>query len=96
MNEQTASQGLIELMVQRFETHQLGRLLQLRRSVDSGETLSDYERDFLEEVCHEAMDSLHLVSQFPDYQPLFTQAVRLYHEITSRAFENERRQVGAA
>jgi hypothetical protein len=96
MHEPSTAQGLIELLVHRFETQQLGRILELKRSVSAGLPLTDYEREFLEEVCREAMESKHLVDQFPEYQPLFTKVVHLYHEISSRALENEQKGAGAA
>jgi hypothetical protein len=94
MNDPTIARDLIEVLVQRFETQQLGRVLELKRRVDAGATLSDYEQDFLEDICREAMDSKHLVDRFPEYQPLFARAVGLYHEITARALQNEQRRTG--
>jgi len=92
MNDPSIARDLIEVLVQRFETQQLGRILELKRSVDAGQPLSDYEQDFLEDICREAMDSKPLVDRFPEYQPLFARTVGLYHEITTRALENERRR----
>lgn len=94
MNDTTAAQDLIEVLVQRFETEHLKRILALRNSVAAGQTLTDYEQAFLEDVCQEAMDSKYLVDRFPEYQPLYARVVNLYHEITSRALANEQEQTG--
>jgi hypothetical protein len=94
MNDTTAAQNLIEVLVQRFETEHLERILALRDSVVAGQTLTDYEQAFLEDVCQEAMDSKYLVDRFPEYQPLYARVVNLYHEITSRALANEQQQTG--
>lgn len=94
MNDTTAAQDLIEVLVQRFETEHLKRILALRNSVAAGQTLTDYEQAFLEDVCQEAMHSKYLVDRFPEYQPLYARVVNLYHEITSRALANEQEQTG--
>jgi hypothetical protein len=95
MNDPTSAQGLIEVLMQRFEAEHLDRILALKRSVCDGQPLTDYEQDFLEDVCREAMDSKPLVDRFPEYQPLYARVVGLYHEITSQALENEQRRRGA-
>lgn len=87
------AEGLIELLVERFETQQLPRILELERSVAAGNTITEVEQEFLEAVCREAIQSKHLVDQFPRYQPLFVRVVRLYREITTQALENEERQL---
>jgi hypothetical protein len=87
------AEGLIELLVERFETQQLPRILELERSVAAGNTITEFEQEFLEAVCREAIQSKQLVDQFPQYQPLFARVVHLYRKITMQALENEERQI---
>lgn len=94
MNDQATAQNLIEMLMQRFETEHLDRILELRRSVADGQTLTDYEQSFLEDVCREAMDSKPFVDRFPEYQPLYARVVNLYHEITTQALANEQQRGG--
>ena len=89
------AEGLIELLVERFETQQLPRILELERSVAAGNTITEFEQEFLEAVCREAIQSKQLVDQFPQYQPLFARVVHLYREITTRALKNEKEQLAA-
>jgi hypothetical protein len=89
MNDSANAQNLIEVLMQRFESEHLDRILALKQSVSAGRLLTDYERAFLEEVCKEAMDSKSLVDRFPEYQPLYARVVNLYHEITTQALANE-------
>ena len=49
------AEGLIELLVERFETQQLPRILELERSVAAGNTITEFEQEFLEAVCREAI-----------------------------------------
>ncbi len=90
MNSPMDAESLVEVLVERFEKHQLARILELKDMVAAGGTLSDYDRRFLEAVCREAMESKHLVDKFPQYQPLFARVVHLYKEITELALKNER------
>lgn len=91
MNEQRRREGLITVLMERFENQQLNRVLGLKRAVAAGERIGDHDRDFLEAVCHQAMQSKRVVDDFPQYQPLFLATVHLYKEITARALENERK-----
>ena len=91
----TASESLIEVLVERFEKHQLERILRLKQQVVDGGLFSEYDRDFLDGVCREAMESKYLVDKFPQYQPLFAQVVHLYREITTMALKNEQEQAHA-
>ena len=93
-NDTDATEGLIRVMMQRFEAEHLDRILMLKKSVDDGQTLSAYEHTFLENVCHEALKSKRLVDLYPEYQPLCARVVKLYREITSQALENEQRESG--
>jgi hypothetical protein len=89
-----STEDLIRVLLQRFETEHLDRILALKKRVDGGQTLSAYEQTFLENVCQEALDSKYLVDRYPEYQPLYARVVRLYREITTRALENEQRERG--
>lgn len=91
MNDQTRRSGLITVLMERFEHQQLDRILGLKHAVAAGERIGDYDRDFLETVCHQAIQNKHVVDALPQYQPLFLQTVHLYREISKRALENEKR-----
>jgi hypothetical protein len=83
------SRGVMAMLVSRFEGEQLGRLLDLKRAVDSGERLGEQQSSLLERACGEAMQSKRLVDRHPEYHALYARSVRLYKEITARALENE-------
>jgi hypothetical protein len=93
MRNREQAQGLVNVLMERFEKEHLGRVLAIHRSVAEGALLSDYERELLEDVFQEAMDSHRLVAQAPEYQPLYARVVRLYRDIARQALENEQRAV---
>jgi hypothetical protein len=95
MTEPEKAHGLIKVLVKRFEKHHLDRVLEIHRSVASGERLTDYEHELLENLCREAMQSKRFVDRCPEYQPLFARVSRLCRNIAAQALENEERQIGA-
>ncbi|MCF7990528.1 MAG: hypothetical protein K9M02_08805 [Thiohalocapsa sp.] len=92
MKDPQQVQGLVNVLMERFEREHLGRVLEIHRSVADGALLSDYEHGLLEDVFQEALHSHRLVSQAPEYQQLFARVVRLYRDIARQALENEERQ----
>jgi len=81
--------GIAEVLITRFEHQRLPQLLAIRERVFSGEALSDTDVNFLERVLSDATANKHLVDSLPHCQDLFARVVHLYHEITTKALENE-------
>jgi hypothetical protein len=90
MNETSKDAGIIQVLVQRFETQRLPRALALKKKVDAGERLDDLDIAFLEEVFRDAKENRHLAEQHPKWQGLVAQALSLYEAITAKALANER------
>jgi len=96
MSKHIHRQGLISVLVERFESQHLSRALSLKHAVAAGERIGDHDRAFLEAACREALESKHVVDSLPQYQPLFLSTVHLYREISNRALENEKKAFGIA
>jgi hypothetical protein len=90
MTEESKQAGIIQALVERFETQRLPRALALKKKVDAGERLDDLDIAFLEEVFRDARENRHLVEQNPKWQDLAAQALSLYEEITAKALANEK------
>ena len=88
MANDTEDTGTIEALLQRFNDFRLPRLLELQERVDSGEVLTDYDLDFLEQVLGDSRANDGLVQRHPELQSLIAKATALYHDITSKALEN--------
>jgi len=88
------NKGVLVTLLERFERHRLPRVIDIKRLVDQGGTLNDYDIDFLEEVLKETREYASFVEGHAEYRELFARAVHLYNEITAKALENERHTAG--
>lgn len=81
--------GVLAVLIERFETQRLPRLLELQAQVNAGEKLLDYDLAFLQEVMADAVSNGPRFSNHPEYQSLAGKVVGLYKEITAQALANE-------
>ena len=88
---QLKDDGVIAVLLERFNVQRLPRVLQLKEKVDSGEKLNDFDIAFLEEVFKGASEIFPIADRHPEYQDLMAKAIRLHHEITEQALKNEQR-----
>lgn len=89
MDSTSADQGMLTVLVERLEKQRLPRALALKEKVDRGETLSDYDISFLEEVFTDSTNIKPLVERHPEYQTLAGKITSLYREITEKALANQ-------
>jgi len=80
--------GIIEVVLERMEKQRLPRLFAMKQKVDKGESLDDYELDFLELTIADARKLFPLIDRHPEYQPLAAQVMELYKDISDKALQN--------
>ncbi|WP_086932056.1 hypothetical protein [Agarilytica rhodophyticola] len=83
--------GTVEAVLLDFNNHRLPSLLRIKDRVDNGATLEDYEIDFLAETFEHSRGSDHFADIHPEFRKLVSQVADLYHHITSKALENEKK-----
>ena len=81
--------GTIQVLLERLEKWRLPRALELKARVDAGERLNDSDIQFLKNVFEDASTVQRMAAKNPKYQPLVSQMMSLYDEITRKALENE-------
>ena len=91
MADESKDAGLIEALAKRLEQQRLPKALDLKERVDSGETLNEFDIQFLEEVFRDAQQVSGLIERNPEWHELAAKMVHLYKEITDKALENERK-----
>jgi len=84
--------GTIQAMLQQLNDVRLPNALELKKKVDRGEKLDDYDLQFLEGVLEDTSSAQHLLAKHPELQTLVSQLVALYSAITTRALENEQKK----
>jgi hypothetical protein len=77
-------------LLQRLEQQCLSAILAMKKKVDQGERLEDYDIDFLKQMFADANKIKPIIDKHPEYQDLVAQLISLYQEITSKALENEK------
>ncbi len=92
MHSDDKEQALIEVLLERLDKQRLPRLLDIKKNLKQNNKLSDYDIEFLEEVLHDTKNNEHLIEQADDeLKTIFMKVVNLYHEITNKALENEKK-----
>ena len=90
MSKLTEDEGVIAVLLERLEKYRLPRLLRLKEKVDTGETISDADLEFLGKAMADATRTLPKIKDHPEYKVLATRIVTLYKEISDKALENEK------
>lgn len=91
MSEVSQAQGVIAALLERFEQNRLPRALDIKAKVERGERLDDFDITHLQDVLADAETIKRYVNERPDLQTIYARAVSLYHDITTKALENEQR-----
>ena len=92
--EDQEEEGVLLALLEGFENHRLPRTLHLRDKVDAGETLSEDELAFLEDLLKDTEKIIPMIDRHPQYQDTMTHVVHLYHHISAKALENEKATTG--
>lgn len=91
MRDSSNEAGVIQVLMERFNNQRLPMALEIKAKVDAGESLSDFDLRFLDEVLMDAQKIQPWVGRHPEYQGLVVRAIGLYKEIVDKAAENEKK-----
>ena len=90
MTQSSEDAGVILALMDRFNKQRLPRVLELKKRVEQGHCLSEFDLAFLDKIFNDASHAMPLVDKHPNLQPIASRAISLYKEITSKALENEK------
>ncbi len=91
MDTKDKDKGVIFVLLERFNKQRLPRALALKKKVDSGELLNDYDHNLIEEVLKDASQISSLIERNPEYKDLAARAINLWNEIIEKDIENQKK-----
>ena len=89
MENESEEDGVFFAIIKEMESLHEPRALDLKMKLEQGGALDDMDIDFLERVFEDAEVLKPLMARHPEYEALVAQMLSLYHDITSKALENE-------
>lgn len=89
MSESSKDLGVVTVLLERFTNQRLPMLLEIKKRIDAGERLDDRDLQFLETMQSEATRNLPRIAAHKELKEIVGKGVNLYHEIISKALENE-------
>ena len=92
MNTQTYDTGILLVVLQRFESQRLPRLVDIKQGLDLGNTLNEFDIEFLSEALHDARNILPYIDRHPEYEVLLSKVFHYYKLIADEALNNETRR----
>ena len=91
MDQNEKDKGVITVLLERFNKQRLPRALALKKKVDSGEVLDDYDHKYIKELQKDASQARLIVERNPEYKDLATNITNLWNEIIEKDIENQKK-----
>ena len=91
MSQEIHDQGVIQVLLDRFNQQRLPRAMEMKAKVDAGGKLEDMEVAYLAKIMEDIQEITPLVARHPEYQGLVAKGLSLYKEIVDKATQNEQR-----
>ena len=91
MDQNEKDKGVITVLLERFNKQRLPRALALKKKVDSGELLDDYDHKYIKELQKDASQARLIVERNPEYKDLATNITNLWNEIIEKDIENQKK-----
>ena len=90
MPNESDDAGIIAVLIERYETQRLPRVIDLKTRVDRGETLGESDIHFLNTVFQDIQNAGPLIERHPECQKLAAHMLTLCEDICSIALQNQR------
>jgi len=92
MNTKDKDKGVILVLLERFNKQRFPRALGLKKKVDSGELLDDYDHKYIEEILKDTSQVRLLIERNPEYKDLAEKTINLWNEIIEKDIENQEKE----
>jgi hypothetical protein len=82
--------GIICVVLQHIGRQCLPRVIEIKEKLDQGETLNEFEIEYLSEALHDTRCLLPYLERHSEYMPLAIKVIHYYKLITDEALANEK------
>ena len=89
MRTQNFDIGVIQVVLLRLESQRLPRIIEIKQRLDLGNTLNEFEIDYLSQALFDTRAILPYLDKHPEYIALLTSVIHCYKVITDEALGNE-------
>jgi hypothetical protein len=90
MTDKQEDLAVVTTLLERFTKQRLPRLREMLARVDAGEPLDDVDLEFLEQALEDGRSAGPIIERHPELDELVKKIVGLYHEVMTKALENEK------
>ncbi len=91
MDQNEKDKGVIMVLLERFNKQRLPRALALKKKVDSGEVLDDYDHKYMQDLQKDAGEVRPIIERNPEYKDLAANITNLWNEIIEKDIENQKK-----
>jgi hypothetical protein len=86
--------GVAMALLDRLNNRRLPFAQQLKKKVDQGEVLSDFDMQFLKKVMEDSAEARKIATKLPQFQEIVSKMTTLYNDIMSKGLENQKKAGG--
>ena len=85
IDEVSNDDGIIVVVLQRFERYRLPGVIRIKKKLDQGDSLSDIDIEYLGEALLDVRRLLPLIERNHLYRPLYSSMINYYKQIIDQA-----------
>jgi hypothetical protein len=90
MNMNIDDTGIIQAILECFQKQRLPRVMEIKQKLDRGETLNEFDIEYLSEAIHDNCGFIPYLGRHPEYESLVSRVIHYYKAITDEALSNEK------
>ena len=90
MDKKTKDTGVILALLESFENQRLPRIINIKRKLDYGEILNEFDIEYLSEALHDTRTLFPYLEQHHEYRPLTAKIIHYYKSVIDEALANEK------